>query len=992
MRPLARPRSRCAPTATLTQTLFKFLLAQLVAPGAGLAHDGPLHRDAVYVLESLSTVKSVVLVCDVPAATELVTAFFEQLLRLAESPLATNVELAITDVLTQLVEECVSLPPRAVDALMDAFASPPASARARIAADVCRATQDRLQKHAAHYFSAALAAAADEEEDERSAALAALHAQLVRVAEAVPSLLTSVVPQLEVELAAQDAGVRHFATRVLGALFADGAAHLAELHPSTWRAWLGRAVDRVAALRADWVDGALRVLSSYAALGDALAPGLCACVGDPDERVRAAVGRAVGALSLEALRHVPEALLRELAQRGKDRRAGVRDSALGALGRAFDLAYADVALGDAPSVARYGWIPGAVLRCHLAGTPGVVRSVVAALEAHVFPMADAAAFATRLAVIARLLDDDALAVLLHVSNLRLARPSVYDVYLACCRDAGDERLAPCVRALAAALHDPAAVAPLSAFAAQPDDEVLRAMATCFDAATPLAESAAARAAGAARARTVAPEAADALAACLWNGGFPIVNQACVLALVDTGVARVLVPAAELAPVLLVPHAAALLARAAESALALRLAAAAAAYDAAALRIEAAARDMLVVRATSGTRAARDATQVLACGARGALGDVLRALQAQVETGAPAACAAALEALAAAQHHAPDAFRAADTLVDHVLHHVLLAPWRAGDVSWSAVGVAESEAEDDATTALRMRTAALAVVTHWCLAQSDAALAPPVLKLLWVVLAAGEPQGAQHTPAAARAALRLCAAQRLLELAGCAAYAPLIAARMPRLAYALQDEAFAVRSALLHTLLVRLASDKLPPSFHALLFLVAFDPEDEMRAHVAAYVRRTQALPAAVRDACLVDVFPRFLYLLAHHPDLVPDVPQELAAFARYVDFFLACVATPDNVGALAGAAHALRTAVDVTADARDASHRLHVVGELAQVVSQRHADAHGWRIGTTEPPPLPADLVRAAPGDAPRVLSDRVVELLQDTRARRVRDKRARRA
>ena len=128
MRPLARPRSRCAPTATLTQTLFKFLLAQLVAPGAGLAHDGPLHRDAVYVLESLSTVKSVVLVCDVPAATELVTAFFEQLLRLAESPLATNVELAITDVLTQLVEECVSLPPRAVDALMDAFASPPASA------------------------------------------------------------------------------------------------------------------------------------------------------------------------------------------------------------------------------------------------------------------------------------------------------------------------------------------------------------------------------------------------------------------------------------------------------------------------------------------------------------------------------------------------------------------------------------------------------------------------------------------------------------------------------------------------------------------------------------------------------------------------------------------------------------------------------------------------------------------------------------------------
>ena len=64
----------------LTQSLFRFLLQQLVSPKAGLAHpENSVYKDTVYILDSLSTVKSVVLICDLPSAHDLLTEYFQKL-------------------------------------------------------------------------------------------------------------------------------------------------------------------------------------------------------------------------------------------------------------------------------------------------------------------------------------------------------------------------------------------------------------------------------------------------------------------------------------------------------------------------------------------------------------------------------------------------------------------------------------------------------------------------------------------------------------------------------------------------------------------------------------------------------------------------------------------------------------------------------------------------------------------------------------------------
>lgn len=64
-----------------------------MAPSAGLAHpEHALYKDAVYVLESLSTVKSVVLVCDLPSGNDIMTEYFEKLWALTEYVPSTHTD------------------------------------------------------------------------------------------------------------------------------------------------------------------------------------------------------------------------------------------------------------------------------------------------------------------------------------------------------------------------------------------------------------------------------------------------------------------------------------------------------------------------------------------------------------------------------------------------------------------------------------------------------------------------------------------------------------------------------------------------------------------------------------------------------------------------------------------------------------------------------------------------------------------------------------
>ncbi len=252
-----------APDAPYTQPelrdIFQFFIRQLTQ---GLkAPDSPYYNEYFHLLESLSTVKSVVLVCDLPQADDLMADIFRAFFGIVRLDLAKKIELFIADILVALLDECQSLPNEVLETLLAQYMDKntrmdqPAY---RLAVQVCNATADKLQRHVCQYFTDTIVThARDADLDQIHTA----HELIKRINRSSPALLHNVVPQLEEELRVQDVPIRVVATQTLGEMFADGSgAEFARKYPSTWATWLARKNDQTAAVRLAFVEGARGVL------------------------------------------------------------------------------------------------------------------------------------------------------------------------------------------------------------------------------------------------------------------------------------------------------------------------------------------------------------------------------------------------------------------------------------------------------------------------------------------------------------------------------------------------------------------------------------------------------------------------------------------------------------------------------------------------------------------------------------------------------------
>jgi sister-chromatid-cohesion protein PDS5 len=92
-----------------------------------------------------------------------------------------------------------------------------------------------------------------------------------------PALLLNVVPLLEENLrAADEIPLRQLTTKTLGTMFGErptigsGVADIAKAYPATWRAWLGRKVDKSIQVRLAWVEATRGILGSHPELHKAL--------------------------------------------------------------------------------------------------------------------------------------------------------------------------------------------------------------------------------------------------------------------------------------------------------------------------------------------------------------------------------------------------------------------------------------------------------------------------------------------------------------------------------------------------------------------------------------------------------------------------------------------------------------------------------------------------------------------------------------------------
>ncbi|CAE6540975.1 unnamed protein product [Rhizoctonia solani] len=425
-------------------------LLRLYAPDAPytapeLKANAPYYNEYFYLLESLASIKSIVLVCDIPAADELLCTIFRNIFDLVPMGLPKNVEMFMAEILVALIDECASLPSEVLEILLAQFL--PARTRTdspayRLSIGVCTRTADKLQRHVAQYFGDLLLQHTPDDQTSMPAEdveeLRTAHELVQRLAQAVAPLLLNVVPQLEEELRVTDQTIRSIATQTLGAIFGDSnGAKLARTYPSTWSQWLLRRNDRVAAIRVIFIECSKDIVSHHAELKGDMEEALKGKFMDPDDKVRAAVCKLFSQIDYEAaLHHVAKSQLEELAGRCLDRKPIVRHKAFNSIGRLFSLAYPEIENNDLAAVPQFSWIPGKLIEA--AAMSETRDEAEKCISEFVLPLPakneDVVPWTERLLLIMKYLNSSHVTSLLALANLKSARPSVFERFIQCCVD------------------------------------------------------------------------------------------------------------------------------------------------------------------------------------------------------------------------------------------------------------------------------------------------------------------------------------------------------------------------------------------------------------------------------------------------------------------------------------------------------------------------------------------------------------------------------
>ncbi|KAF6843278.1 spo76 protein [Colletotrichum musicola] len=234
-------------------------------------------------------------------------------------------------------------------------------------------------------------------------------------------------------------------------------------------------------------------------------------------------------------------------------------------------------------------------------------------------------------------------------------------------------------------------------------------------------------------------------------------------------------------------------------------------------------------------------------------------------------------------------------------------------------------------------------------------APPVFKLLKTLVAKrGELCKTKDTPDHHKARLRLLAAQLLLKLCTIKHFDDLLTpADFNRLAFTSQDTELAVRRGFIEKLQKYLVQGKLKMRFYTILFLTAFEPNNDLKQRVETWIRSRVRALASHEQRPMEAVMGRLISLLAHHPDFnkpenaATASEEELAAYAgdladhgRYILYYLSNVATEDNLGLI----HKYAERVKQTRDgiSPEDSENLYIISDLAQAVIRKWQERKNW--------------------------------------------------
>ena len=306
----------------------------------------------------------------------------------------------------------------------------------------------------------------------------------------------------------------------------------------------------------------------------------------------------------------------------------------------------------------------------------------------------------------------------------------------------------------------------------------------------------------------------------------------------------------------------------------------------------------------------------------------------------------------------------DTIIDIAIERVLLKVRTTSTEASTLLGWSDNMDEECEAKCWALKILVNRIRSHPTL-ETLSDHATPVYKLLSTLLTKeGEVANEKNTPDAHKSRLRLLAARLYLKLCTKKPHDALLTPLgFNNLALVAQDGQLPVRRGFMQRLKKYLGQQRLPQRFYTIPFLIAFEPNDELRSETTTWIRsratffsnlksQSSSLPNSGKAAIVMEsVFARLISLLAHHPDY-GDNPEDLIDFSRFLILYLQNVATEENISLIYHIAQRVkqcRDAVVPRASVGEPSpfdNILYHLSDLAQFTIHRFEDAHSWNIQT----------------------------------------------
>lgn len=272
----------------------------------------------------------------------------------------------------------------------------------------------------------------------------------------------------------------------------------------------------------------------------------------------------------------------------------------------------------------------------------------------------------------------------------------------------------------------------------------------------------------------------------------------------------------------------------------------------------------------------------------------------------------------------------------------------------------SESTDNETAAKEM---ALKIYLNRCrrVKADELAATEAISKLTSIIKDDGETVSGDSegsSPSVQRNRLRLTAARYLLKLCrNRQQYEQMVTPQMfHTVAWILVSPPYGVRGGLVRQLKKYLSSDQLASRWLTILFLLPFEPDEQLRASTMAWLKSRLAHYTRIQQSAarangekkaptsnvMESVFSRLISLLAYHPDFPVkgegEYNGQLLDFANYFIFYLRSVATEDNLSLIFHIAQRVKQAADAISQTAEVDEHLYILSDLAQATIRNYAD------------------------------------------------------